>query len=216
MKGMQKLQGLTQSVGALSSYRPLKPLVLLPLILAMGGLVFADDSTQTDRPAFPADAMWSKEPTELKGIDFTASIEQAKAKNKFSGCSKDPKDHEFEACLMMPAEVRKGLDIRFSCHYRNGKLERILTRFPVADYEELRDLFIAEYGRPSIQTQGSIQNKMGAKFDQERTTWIGKVITIQIDRYSDYLEEGIATYVFTDTVKANPQEEEAKRERLFQ
>lgn len=73
-------------------------------------------------------------------------------------------------------------------------------------YEWVRDAFASALGSPTSSETSTVQNRMGATFDQESTSWIGATTAVHmVKRRSDRLTEGQVTVAFLPIARDIPE-----------
>lgn len=85
--------------------------------------------------------------------------------------------------------------------------------FSSDSFDDIRVAFIARYGEPTIRQSRTVQNRMGAKFENEILSWYGKMVVIVLQKCPSKLTESLAGIGTVKGVFAhgNRREEELKK-----
>jgi hypothetical protein len=166
-----------------------RPCVLMPrfLVLVLSILAAA--------PAFAWD-----EPSGFRGVPWGASVETVKEKIPEVSC------YESVACSgdLWVGTVKTYTRLLL----REGGLDAVIVAFPADDFNIIKPIFIERYGQPTSRSTPEVQNKAGARFENEVLLWAGKKVQVTLRRYGDSLTYGLGT-IRTQTGL----EEEAKKGR---
>jgi hypothetical protein len=128
---------------------------------------------------------WTQEPTNFRGVPWGATEKEAK-KIVDLNCVNIRQNHR--GCVS-PFQLN-GHEITPVFMFLNGKLGGVSGRFKVEAYPDLRTAFVDKYGAPSSTERSTVQNKMGASFEQESLVWDGPTIYIHLTRLSDTVTNG--------------------------
>lgn len=78
------------------------------------------------------------------------------------------------------------------------RLFEISVKLPVPTYSHVLDGLKQKYGTPASQKQSTAQNRMGATFANEITTWDNGVSSIRLERIGRKLDQSELQYKLTD------------------
>jgi len=81
------------------------------------------------------------------------------------------------------------------------KLFWIVTEGPAGQYDEVMDAFTAAYGKPASKANSTVQNRMGAAFQNTTTRWENGVSYIEALRYGDNIQRFQINYGFKPLMK---------------
>lgn len=93
-------------------------------------------------------------------------------------------------------------------NYAQFKLKYVMMTINPKQFEPLYDILKVKYGEPKENKESEIQNRMGAKFIQEKAYWEHGDRAILLQRYDDKLDIGKA--FFSPVEKVDAKEKEAK------
>lgn len=85
-----------------------------------------------------------------------------------------------------------------------GGMDHVSLSFPSGSFYQIKVAFVERYGEPTARRSETLQNRMGAKFENEVLEWNGEKVLIELQKYSSKL---------TDS-RAIIQTAEARRARL--
>lgn len=77
----------------------------------------------------------------------------------------------------------------------------IVTEGPAGQYDEVMDAFTAAYGKPASKANNTVQNRMGAAFQNTTTRWENGVSYIEALRYADNIQRFQINYGFKPLMK---------------
>jgi len=199
-------------------------IVVTTLLLSMlASFAPAQSSTTTTRKP-PVAALWKQEPNGFRGFTFGSSrsdlgfTSEQEWINDVSATSSrvvsdttSSRDHclgEYlgaERCNRIEDPVGD-VGVSFTYYFRDNKLVDISGDFNSENYEALRDILIAAYGKPH-QSQHTVERTaIGATFRNETLFWSGKRVNVLISKYMGNIEDG----GFSISLKS----EDAERDRL--
>ena len=206
-------------------YIDMKIVVTTLLLSLLASSAPAQSSTTTTRKP-PVAALWRQEPNGFRGftfgssrsdLGFIAQNDYFTAKDSAGNYCTSTEKHRgagTERCERIEDPVGD-VGIKFSYYFRDDKLVDISGDFNSENYEVLRDILIAAYGKPH-QSQHTVEHTaIGASFRNETLFWSGKRVTVLITKYLSDINEG----VFSITLKSEDAEldrvkREAKRKAI--
>lgn len=71
------------------------------------------------------------------------------------------------------------------------------------DYQSIKTLLIERYGRPTLVRTDTLQNGLGAIFKSERSSWIGKQVTLTLKERGDEIDKTSAYFSHNATAMKN-------------
>lgn len=77
-----------------------------------------------------------------------------------------------------------------SARFIDSKLAIVTIRFKPGGYRQIVEALAEKYGPPTIE-RSELQNRMGAKFDQEVATWESSAGRLEVKRFGMTLEMGV-------------------------
>lgn len=78
----------------------------------------------------------------------------------------------------------------------------VVLFFESKDFDQMKAAFLERYGKPTSRETPTIQNRMGAKFEQERLLWTGTKVVISLSRYADSIDKGRAVITTAENLRA--------------
>jgi hypothetical protein len=73
-----------------------------------------------------------------------------------------------------------------------GGMNRVILSFPSTDFYKMKAAFVGRYGEPTTRQKPTVQNRMGAQFENEKLAWDGERVVIRLDKYGSTLDKGFA------------------------
>lgn len=151
---------------------------------------------------------WDREPDSYRGVKWGTAL--ADVPDELLGrteclCISGPEHH---LCKPRPEKDPKKTPASRTCfddfevgqtHVHSGlmfvaeRLAGATMAFDSTGYEALRDVFVEKYGPPKTTKHEELQNRMGARFDNEMLSWAGKDVEIDLARYGSDLTKGHAS-----------------------
>ena len=129
-----------------------KSLVMLTMMFLIGAKV----TSGWDEPAGFRDIPWGAPPATVK-----------RALPDFS-CSTTCSGH------LMIGEIRVFTLIGFE----TGGMNLVTLLFPANSFNKMKAIFIERYGQPLLHHNETVQNRMGAQFENEILEWNGQKVVI--------------------------------------
>jgi hypothetical protein len=125
------------------------------------------------------------EPTGFRDIPWGSSQETVRAQLPSLQCNE-------RGCSgnLSIGEVRAYTAIRFS--KSDGGMDTVVLLFPSKDFYQMKQAFLARYGEPTKRETPIFQNRMGARFENERLEWEGETVFIRLSQYASKLTDGSA------------------------
>lgn len=137
-------------------------------------------------------------PDSYRGVPFGASEARAREIIKFESCEATPAYFGLLAKLATRMCVSSFLvgtvKVQDFFHFRKDALVTVHMTFRSNDFENLRGVFIEKYGKPTRDQREILQNRFGAKFENETLTWAGPNVTVTLNRFASDLESGSAFF----------------------
>lgn len=140
------------------------------------------------------------QPIEFKGIAFGASLEQVQEQFKGAVCQAGWKPCEVFSIMdglyskdpsVMTYGGAKAKSIRG--HMIQGGVEMFLIETPTDSFEQVASAMVARFGRPTRDERSSIQNRLGAVFEQRSIYWAKPDGAITASKYGASLD--VSSYV---------------------
>jgi hypothetical protein len=172
---------------------------------------------QTDKPQKPAaeepalQPAWPEEPEGFKGVQFGWTKDQAESVVHLP-CLPAVNGKLF--CNLIIDGGGFSLNARFI--FEDTGLTQVFGKFPSENYQDVKEMFIAKYGKPHSATQSDVQNRMGATFRQEELLWIGKRVSIVLSRYGSTISDGSFGVGLTSNVTKGAEDRKAVRDKALQ
>lgn len=88
--------------------------------------------------------------------------------------------------------------------FETGGMDHVGLTFPSDAYPRMKIIFVDRYGPPTSSRSETLQNRMGAKYENEILEWTGEKVDIVLHRYGSKLTDSYAR------IETN----ESKRRRL--
>jgi hypothetical protein len=147
---------------------------------------------------------WKEEPTSFRGIPFGTSQDDA-----FEGDNVCwPGDWVCDG----GREKVAGVDVSEAFFFLADRFSGVVQTFDSNGYETIRDVFIRKYGRPHEVLRGAFQTRGGARSQNERLTWRGRKIVIELIRHDRNINTGTAAIVTKEFLRSEEKRiEEEKR-----
>ena len=136
----------------------------------------------------PTQKAWPEEPDGFKGVKFGSSVAEARSVLEFSQCFRAD-EQKPTTC---PLTVDTGeFEMNVFLLFVDDKLVTVVGGFPSKNYSGARGIFVEKYGAPHESLKDVVQNGMGAKFDREQLTWVGKNSRVSLSQYGEKISEGV-------------------------
>jgi hypothetical protein len=103
----------------------------------------------------------------------------------------------------------------FWFNFDNGKLATVTGDFDPNIFDTLEEAFVSKYGKPHRAENSTVQNRMGAMFQQRELTWSGDVFTIFLHRYGGEVTEGLLVIESTPAVLERQKQAEEKKKHIL-
>jgi hypothetical protein len=106
-------------------------------------------------------------------------------------------------CLANPAKVWNygGYKSDVYVWFINNALVRVSISFHVNLYQRILGALVTKYGKPDDTKTEEVQNKMGAKFDNEISSWNVSGVTLTINKYGDDLTKSSVLYSLDSSIQ---------------
>lgn len=96
----------------------------------------------------------------------------------------------------------------------NGNVESIDASFHDRSAEDVEQALIEKYGLPHIRRSETVQNRMGASFQNHKMTWKGRNIQVDYNSVASNVDEGLVS-VYTQTyVNSEDKNQEEHKNKL--
>lgn len=130
-----------------------------------------------------------QEPEDFRGLRWGKPFSEAK--QFFPTISYDFPLMAFgpiEMYTTKPQQISDVLVVDFTLGYMNKQFSYAKMGFRADDFDKVRDIFIARYGRPHSSSKSTLRNALGASFVNTTLTWTGPSISIELNRYESATE----------------------------
>jgi hypothetical protein len=94
--------------------------------------------------------------------------------------------------------------------FETGGMDRVGLTFPSDAFPRMKIIFVDRYGPPTSSRSETVQNRMGAKYENEILEWAGEKIDIALHRYGSKLTDSYAR-IETNESKQRRLEEAKKK-----
>ena len=135
---------------------------------------------------------------DFKGIALGSDIASIEGSSRFS--CRDPQNPIADRICSLnfgERETIAGAPVQaLMLFYYSGKLETISISFDSKHFSEVAAALTEKYGTGSVKTQ-TIQNRMGATFENKIHSWRRGIATVETKRYSHKIDRSSVTY-YTD------------------
>lgn len=74
-----------------------------------------------------------------------------------------------------------------------GGMDFIYLSFPSSNFYQIKVAFVERYGEPTSRRSQTVQNRMGAQFENEILEWTGEKVVIDLQKYSSKLPDSRAS-----------------------
>lgn len=186
------------------------------LLLAFCGLRMPAmaQTDQSQRPAANESAQppaWPEEPDGFKGVRFGWTENQAESMAHL------PCFPFVNGKLICKLEIDGG-GFSMTAHFvfDSTGFTQAIGKFPSENYGDVKEIFVARYGKPHSTTQSDVRNRMGATFRQEELLWMGKRASVSVSRYGSNLSDGSFWVGLTSTVSKGEEGRKAIRDKALQ
>jgi hypothetical protein len=143
-------------------------------------------------PVFRAAAAWD-EPSGFRGIPWGASMEVVQEKSPGLYCIDSARRNRSDAGTCAGQLAIGPTTPKVVVRFRSGGMDAVFLSFPTRDFATLRPIFVERYGEPTSTRTEELQNRMGAKFENEILEWSGEKVYILLQRYGSEITDGLAT-----------------------
>lgn len=151
------------------------------------------------------------EPDSFRGVPWGASLLELQTVLQRAGEDVDCKRYvpPFGGfCMGFGVKIGPAVVNNMYLFSKDGKFESVRMSFQVVHYPSLRAIFEERYGPPTTTRQEEIQNRMGAKFTNEISTWTGERVVISLRRYGSKVTEGRAQISLKSALERDREESE--------
>lgn len=105
-----------------------------------------------------------------------------------------------EALVATKARVYGGASASVIANYINDALVRVDISIALISYQSIMEALITKYGKPARVTKQEVRNRMGAKFEDEESTWKAGGVTLNLQKYGYDLTKSLVTYILDSSV----------------
>lgn len=98
------------------------------------------------------------------------------------------------------AWVYGGASASVVANYINDALVRVDISIALTHYQSIMEALITKYGKPARVKKQEVRNKMGAKFEDEESTWMAGGVTLTLQKYGRDLTKSSVTYILDSSV----------------
>jgi hypothetical protein len=164
----------------------------------------------------PLFAQAQDESISYKGVTLGSSMEEYMTKLPEHDCLVRQCTYLAVSCEKKSAKCREknsfgGVNVSFaSSYFRDDKLVRISIRFRSGDFDTLEAAVSDRLGAPTKSENKSIQNRMGAIFENRDVIWERPGMSLRIGRHGAEIGVGYAHLVTPDEVARQTAESESK------
>ena len=78
--------------------------------------------------------------------------------------------------------------------FDSGGMDAVSLTFPTKHFPLMREIFIERYGDPSTRNKTTVQNRMGAHFENEVLNWYGERVQIELEQYGSQLTDSSTAF----------------------
>jgi hypothetical protein len=171
-----------------------------PLALALALVLLASRAAAKEPPGRP----WKQEPTTYRGVAFGVGQEDA-----LEGDVCWPGDRMCAG----PREMIADVEVTEAWFFLNDKFSAVAQSFDSGGYETVREVFIRKYGPPHETRRGLFETRGGARSQNERLTWRGRKIVIELIRYSENINDASAVIATKEYLRAEEIRLEAEKKK---
>lgn len=147
--------------------------------------------------------VWTQEPTSFIGIKLD--------ENLIYQLKQCPDDYDFNApeemCYERPY-VKNYYSLRYTpplgigygaaVMMHESQIREIRLTTKEDNYETVKSMLLQKYGKPLKQSSETVKTKVGAAFQNEKTYWDGKRVTIILERYYDTIDKSSVSVINKD------------------
>jgi hypothetical protein len=123
-----------------------------------------------------------EEPAGFRDIPWGSSPTYVKEKLPDLSC------HVYCAAYLMISDIRVGTVIGFD----SGGMDLVMLYFSSDSFPQIKGIFLERYGQPTARRNTTVQNRMGAQFENETLEWNGAKVSIMLEKYSTKVTESTA------------------------
>jgi hypothetical protein len=175
----------------------LKKALMIATMASVAGAAFAADKKQN----------WPLEPDSFMGISLTKSLAesmpQCTGKNlaitQTSLCHDKEYVPDYASIYGGP---KIGVGYNLAAKTRGNRIQYISMDIGEEEFDKLLLIFTEKYGKPTSKDLEAIQTKGGAKFTNEIYNWIGKKVSIRVERYSGDIDSSSAMIFNREVLEA--------------
>lgn len=104
----------------------------------------------------------------------------------------------------------KEIRISVNFQFENEKLVMIAFNFKPGEYDVLKEALIQKFGKPTKKERDTLQNAMGANFENEALAWFFPNGSVAIKKYTDNIDDGQAVITSTTNKQLKIREKQRK------
>jgi hypothetical protein len=151
---------------------------------------------------------WPNEPKEFRGVPFGSSQSAMREKFDPGRCVGRPND----VCLNHAQRIGEAAtDEVYS--FEADRFVDVYITFASGRYEYLRDIFVEKYGAPTDTKKTLVKTPGGAEFENERLTWFGDSVMVDIERFGRTVTKGTAHLSDRAWMERSAKEREEKKHK---
>jgi hypothetical protein len=177
-----------------------------------------------------AQAAFAQPPLEFKGLPLGSSVDQAK--QHFAALECRPSTGAAElgdtvcfslarigcpvgGCEKPTLATYAGVDLELAVlHFGGDRLLSVSMRYKPEVADQIIEAITLKHGKPTADTRTTVQNRMGAAFEQREATWDTPGGRLKVSRYAGRVTSGLASITGIDAVQYMQSRRPSKEQRL--
>jgi hypothetical protein len=150
-------------------------------------------------------APWSSEPAAYRGVPWGASTADLKAKKLNV---EKPITLKNGKVAVIGSLTVGTVSVEEAWTFVADKLVSVYWRFPAGDFDKLAVTLTEKYGQAHSTENKTLQNAVGATFQNVTYSWNGAKVSIWISKYGSNVTKGSATFVLNEYMTAKSREDQ--------
>lgn len=180
--------------------------------------IIAQPTTPTTTTTPATTKTWAAEPDSYRGVKFGTQLEVAREKAGLSNPGTLARPSGAKTTCFGDNRIADLRIMETWAFDESDTLMSVRLSFESAGYETLRDVFVDKFGKPHSARTETVQNGLGAKFENEQLDWHGVGVHVQLQRFDGGLKRGSTLFIRADKyeeARKRAEREKAKAKDAF-
>lgn len=149
---------------------------------------------------------WDKEPDSYRDVPFGTSRNETRKllKMRAEDCSR--RDREIDpngmSCHSLEEFAVGNAKVSNTLIFSEDRFVSAAMHIKSSDYGSIREVFLSKFGSPTSRSTTPVTTKMGAVYENETLTWVGKKLTVSLDRFVSNVDSSMAMFTMNEYAEA--------------